>query len=271
MRTLLILGAVVLGALLAAAALLLFGFYDVAATRPHLAPTYWVLGTGLRESVRHHARNIAVPPLDDRALIERGLAQYREHCLRCHGAPGTPPEPFALGIIPAPANLAHTARVWRPAEIYWAVKHGIKMTGMPAWQYRLSDKEIWAIVAFVRELPVLSPEEYRAIAARAKPAPPAEAPPAEPNAARGKSAILQYACLTCHRIPGLVGANAPVGPPLEGIATRAFIAGVLPNTPENMVRWLRVPQTVNPRSAMPDLGLTERDAQDIAAYLYTLE
>jgi cytochrome c2 len=96
------------------------------------------------------------------------------------------------------------------------------------------------------------------------------APDAAPDAARGRKAIHQYACVTCHAIPGIVGPNAPVGPPLAAIGTRGFIAGVLPNTPQNMVRWLRHPQAVNPRSAMPDLGVTERDAHDIAAYLSTL-
>ena len=64
---------------------------------------------------------------------------------------------------------------------------------------------------------------------------------------------------------------APVGPPLAGIARRAFIAGVLPNTDDNMVRWLRAPQQIDPRSAMPTLGLGAQDAADIAAFLRTLD
>ena len=69
----------------------------------------------------------------------------------------------------------------------------------------------------------------------------------------------------------MVGAAAPVGPPLDGIGTREIVAGTLPNTTGNMVRWLRAPQELNPLSAMPDLGVTERDARDIAAYLSTLK
>ena len=68
-----------------------------------------------------------------------------------------------------------------------------------------------------------------------------------------------------------MGEHASVGPPLGRIATREYIAGMLPNTPANMVRWLRHPAEVNPRTAMPDLGVTERDARDMAAYLYTLK
>ena len=87
---------------------------------------------------------------------------------------------------------------------------------------------------------------------------------------RGRVAIRQYACPTCHLIPGITGANATVGPPLKGIAGRSYLGGVLRNTPDQMVAWLRNPQRFAPLSAMPDLGVTEADARDIAAYLYTL-
>ena len=87
---------------------------------------------------------------------------------------------------------------------------------------------------------------------------------------RGRVAIRQYACQTCHVIPGVTGADALVGPPLNGIASRRYLAGVLTNTPEHMIEWLRNPQDVDPLSAMPDVGVTVADARDIAAYLYTL-
>jgi mono/diheme cytochrome c family protein len=261
--------ALVVLALAAAAAIFYAGVYDVSATDEHLAPTYWLLDAGMRRSVRQRAAGIRVPDLDHPGQSQRGLALYRQHCTQCHGAPGDAPEPFALGMAPAPANLAYTAREWPPAEIFWVVREGLKMTGMPAWKYRMVDEDIWAIVSFMRELSKLSPQEYRSRTSGREPA----AEPAiasAPDAGRGKRAITQYACVTCHAIPGIVGANAPVGPPLKAIGTRGFIAGALPNTPENLVRWIRHPQVVNPKSAMPDLGVTERDARDIAAYLSTL-
>jgi mono/diheme cytochrome c family protein len=264
-----VLAALTLLVIATAATVFYAGVYDISATDQHLAPTYWVLDVGMRRSVRQRAAEITVPDLGQPGQIERGLALYRLHCVQCHGAPGVAPDAFALGMTPAPANLAYTAREWQPAELFWVVKEGIKMTGMPAWKYRMPDEDIWAIVGFMRELPKLSPEEYRARKAQDQ----AAGEPAMPGAAdakRGKRAIDQYACATCHEIPGIVGANAPVGPPLKEIGTRGFIAGVLPNTPQNMVRWLRYPQAVNPKSAMPDLGITERDARDIAAYLSTL-
>ena len=87
---------------------------------------------------------------------------------------------------------------------------------------------------------------------------------------RGRVAIRQYGCQTCHVIPGVTGAEALVGPPLNGMASRMYIGGVLINSSDNMVEWLKNPQAFEPRSAMPPLGVTEQDARDITAYLYTL-
>ena len=91
---------------------------------------------------------------------------------------------------------------------------------------------------------------------------------ADGDATRGADAIRRYGCGACHRIAGIAGADGNVGPPLAGIARRVYLAGVLANTPENMVRWIRVPQQVAPRTAMPDMQVTAGDARDIAAYLY---
>ena len=267
--------AILVAAMSALAAVLLWlGVYDISATDQHLAPTYWLLDTSMRRSVIQRAQRIDVPPLEDARKIAEGAGYFKALCVHCHGAPGVAPEPFALGMLPVPANLAHTARSWREAELFWTISEGIKMTGMPAWRYRLDDAQMWSIVAFLRVLPTLSPERYREVAAAA-PAPAMTARRSTallvPDASRGRKAIQQYACVTCHVIPGIVGSNAPVGPPLEGIATRAFVAGVLPNSPDAMIRWLVSPQTISPGSAMPDLGVTVQDAADIAAYLATLD
>jgi cytochrome c len=88
---------------------------------------------------------------------------------------------------------------------------------------------------------------------------------------RGRAAIARYGCATCHTIPGVRGADALVGPPLTQVASRSYIAGVLPNTPENMVRWIENPPQVDRLTAMPNLGVSDADARDIAGYLYTLK
>jgi mono/diheme cytochrome c family protein len=260
-----------LGAAVAAGVLFVYaGWYDISATDQHLAPTYRLLDYAMRRSVKFRAHSIDVPDLADPARIRDGAFLYRQHCLQCHGAPGVAPAPFALGMTPVPVPLVHTARSWTAAEMFWVIKEGIKMTGMPAWKYRMSDADIWSVVAFLPALARLSTEEYARLQTVAPPRR-VEAYEGAASAKRGEQAISQYACVTCHEIPGIVGANAPVGPPLAGIASRLMLGGVLPNSPENMVRWLRAPQQFAPLSAMPDLGVTERDARDIAAYLETLK
>lgn len=266
------------GAAAVGAALLVWsGVYDVSATSEHTRPVFTLLDYALRRSVEVRSDEIAVPPLADAGRIRRGAAHYRAHCLQCHGAPGVAPDPLAHGLNPAPANLVGTARHWRDAQIFWVVRHGIKMTGMPAWAYRLEDEEIWDVVAFVRASMTMSPQEYAALAAGLPEHHHAPQPPAPAaagvlgDAEAGRRATARYLCATCHAIPGLVGANRHVGPPLGGVARRGYLGGVVPNTPENMVRWLKDPRALDPLTAMPPMGLSDEDARDIAAFMYTLD
>jgi cytochrome c2 len=87
---------------------------------------------------------------------------------------------------------------------------------------------------------------------------------------RGAVAIRSYGCGACHTIPGISGARGMVGPPLTSWSRRVYIAGKLPNSPDNLIRWVMDAHSVEPGTAMPDLGVTEQQARDIAAYLYTL-
>ncbi len=269
------------------------GLYDVSATEQHTAFVYRLLDTSMRRSIELRTADVKVPSLDGAERISNGYRKFRSHCVQCHGAPGVAPQDFALGLMPAPAALVATARKRPAAEIYWVISNGIKMSGMPAWRYRLRDEEIWDVVAFMKTLPALSPAEYAALderhagpdkrhatAAQQAPAPAAASSRGHGeesggdeelgDIAAGRKAMQQYLCATCHVIPGVVGAGEHVGPSLAGIADRRYIAGVLPNTPANMLRWLRHPTQVDPLSAMPDLGVTDQDARDIAAFLYTL-
>jgi cytochrome c len=91
------------------------------------------------------------------------------------------------------------------------------------------------------------------------------------DAAMGKQAIATYGCGACHTIPGVTAAHGNVGPPLTGIADRSFIAGKLRNQPDNMILWIMNPQSVWPGNAMPNMNVTDADARNIAAYLYTLK
>jgi mono/diheme cytochrome c family protein len=284
-----ILVALVIAALLAlggAAAFVYSGVYNLAATDQHTAPVFWLLNTVMRRAVHHHARDIEAPPLDDPALIERGRLLYRDECARCHGAPGVAPEAFALGMRPPAANLANAALEWQAPDLFWTIKKGLKLTGMPAWEFRLRDDTMWAIVAYVQRMPYESPPAYEEALRASGQSQPADrnvapvqdrsAPPVEPrakpgNAERGRHVLQQYACVACHEIPGAVGASVPVGPPLDHMARRAFIAGVIQNTPQNMIAWLQAPKQFVPDGAMPNLGVTEQDATDMAAYLLSLQ
>ncbi len=90
------------------------------------------------------------------------------------------------------------------------------------------------------------------------------------NAQHGRQLISAYGCGACHMVPGLRGARGLVGPPLYYIANRSIIAGQLPNTPDNLTRWIEHPRSIEPKTAMPELGVSKAEAYDIAAYLYTV-
>jgi mono/diheme cytochrome c family protein len=136
------------------------GAYDVAATAPHWPVTRWIIETARVRSIKAHAAGLTVPPaFDDPATIPIGVEHFAAHCAVCHGAPGVPKGDIARGLYPQPPDLAKAARLYSPAELFWIVKHGIKMTGMPAWSDH-SDEKLWATVAFLKKLPGMSEQDY---------------------------------------------------------------------------------------------------------------
>ena len=270
------LAAVLAGGLLVAAAVVYGGLYNVASTSQHLQPTHSLLEVAMRQSVRLRARNVETPPLTDELTVLRGAACFRDKCVQCHGAPGVAQNDIGKSMQPLPGPLVDAAPRFRPRELYWVIREGIKMSGMPAWEYRLTDGELWSVVAFLQRLPELNAPQYAALVAKSPPAPACgrelqmAAVPAPADPKRGAQAVHQYACSACHTIPGITSSFPQVGPPLAGIAGRALIAGVLANSQQNMERWLRETQQVKPGTAMPQLGVAPQDARDIAAYLATL-
>jgi mono/diheme cytochrome c family protein len=259
------------------------GLYNVSATAQHTQPVYSLLETAMRQSVRRSARDVVEPPLADERMALRGAACFRDKCVQCHGAPGVAQGDIGKSMQPLPGPLVDAAHHWRPRELYWLTRNGIKMSGMPAWEYRLSDQDLWALVAFLERLPDMTPQQYAEASApmvpsgQGAPSGPACGPgpraagDAQDSVRRGQRALAQYACNACHTIPGTTGSFPHVGPPLAGMARRAIIGGKLSNTPDNMVRWLRHTRAVDPLTAMPEMGVTEQDARDIAAYLATLD
>lgn len=140
------------------------GLYSVAASRGHWPFFNTVLAFAMRNSVRTHAFWIEVPDLENRALIERGAAHYQAGCAPCHGAPGRSGNPIASAMLPAPPDLRAAVPHWKPRELFWIVKHGLKYTGMPAWPAPLRDDEVWAVTAFLQKLPDMNLKQYAELA-----------------------------------------------------------------------------------------------------------
>ncbi len=245
------------------------GWYHIGANKQHWQVVHTVLEQGMHESVRHYADEVAVPTLDQPARIGRGAALYRDNCVQCHGAPGVAQADFGKAMQPVPGPLVDAASRWKTRELYWITRNGIKLSGMPAWEFHLEDDDIWSVVRFLEELPKLSAPAYAALTA-AQPASTRRLGAAtrlQGDPERGRVALTQYACNACHMIEGVTGPTVYVGRPLKDLAERKFIAGKLPNTQQNLMLWIRNPQQVDPEAAMPMQGVTEQDALDMSAYL----
>ncbi len=158
-----ILGTVVAAcAIFAAAGLIVIyaGIYDVGATAPHWRVTEWLLQTARLRSIAWHASGIQPPAnLDSEANLLLGVDHFAAHCAVCHGAPGVPKGDIAEGLYPAPPDLKQAAQRYTPAELFWILRHGIKMSGMPAWSDH-TDAELWATVGFLEKLPTMTEADY---------------------------------------------------------------------------------------------------------------
>lgn len=142
------------------------GMYNMAATEPHRALTLSFIEMLRDRSIAAHSSNIKAPNLDNDELWRKGFNHYHETCRLCHGAPGYKPEELAEGLYPAAPKLASREihEDLDNAEIFWVVKYGLKMTGMPAFGPTHDEAELWGIVAMVKQVPKLSPDQYRHLA-----------------------------------------------------------------------------------------------------------
>lgn len=143
------------------------GIYDVSAAKPEWSPTRWMLSTTMDNSVSRHAEGIVVPSLDDSALVNLGFDHFREMCVTCHGSPTGGRSEAGRGLNPPAPDLSEAAGDWTPAQLYWIIKNGIKMSGMPAFGQTHDERELWGMVAFVQKLPGMSQERYRAFSTEA--------------------------------------------------------------------------------------------------------
>lgn len=258
------------------------GVYPIAADRPHLPFVQGILTTLQERAVSRAASGIEAPSLDDDRLLRMGAALYAQECAVCHGAPGEARAIIGIGLNPTPPRLPTEALDWSDAELYWIIRHGLKMAGMPAFRAGHTEEQLWALTAMVRRLPTLTPETWQTMVAASR----GEAAVPDDFAwvlegrgdrqlragdpARGRRLTEIYGCGSCHVIPGVRNAGGTVGPPLTDFGNRHYIAGALLTSPENLTLWVLAPRSVEPGTAMPAVGLTPPDAWDIAAYLLSL-
>ena len=164
MRLLALIGALAILVGSAAAVFFFGGYFSVAAGYDDPPPVAWALVHVRSASIDRHAD--AAPPqaLDDQKLVQAGARAFSQRgCVTCHGGPGADWAKFSEGLNPSPPDLSEVAPELEPREIFWVVKNGIRMTGMPSFGATgVEDPEIWSIVAFVKQLPKVTPENFAA-------------------------------------------------------------------------------------------------------------
>ena len=143
------------------------GAYDIGADAPHSQPVYWMISQFRDRSIAVRSRNIVVPAnLMDVKRLQSGAGLYTEMCSGCHLAPGLDKSEISQGLYPRAPELFREPQ--RPAQQqFWIIKHGVKLTAMPAWGKTHSDELIWDMVAFIRQLPNMSAAQYQAAIASA--------------------------------------------------------------------------------------------------------
>ncbi len=152
-------------------AVMYLGLYNVAASSGENGFAAWMLGTTMDHSVRSHAAGTTVPRLDDSSLIDIGFDHYTEMCISCHGSPAGGRSESGVGLNPPAPELSFAVKDWTAGELYWIVKNGVKMTGMPAYGPTHDERELWGIVAFLQKLKGMDSSDYTAFAlARTTPA-----------------------------------------------------------------------------------------------------
>lgn len=152
----LILGGTVL---LIGAGTMYFGLINPGADEPHSALVYSLIQTARDRAIAVRADDITVPALNDPALIKQGAGNYAAMCTDCHLAPGVEKTEMSKILYPAPPNLSKLGAP-DPARAFWVIKHGIKASGMAAWGTNMKDEYIWGIVAFLKQFPTMTPEQY---------------------------------------------------------------------------------------------------------------
>jgi cytochrome c len=136
------------------------GIYDVGASKPHTTFTEWITHDTMIHSVQRHANGVAPPMRFTADQVSAGFCVYETHCVACHGAAGLARQQWVSGMEPAPPYLLDINQRFTRPQLFWIVKNGIKMTGMPSWRNQMSDSEIWSVVAWLEASAKLPPQTY---------------------------------------------------------------------------------------------------------------
>ena len=175
--------------LIGAVLVVAFGLYNVSAQQGHWPGVSWVLHTTYRNAVKLRAPSEdAVPDLSSEEMIALGAGHYDDACRFCHAAPGERQSATATSMEPPPPPIADAVAHWEPRHLFWIVKNGVKMSGMPAWPSEKRGDDVWPVVAFLNAVEGMDGERYRELIERA------EAPGDSAEAAPEQAAY----CTTCH-------------------------------------------------------------------------
>ncbi len=251
------------------------GIYNVAASEPHTRLVFWVLSTTMENSVEARAGQVQVPQGFEARATDDAARHYSQMCETCHGAPGVEPSEIGKGLNPKPPDLKKKARELSPAELFWIAKHGIKMSGMPAFGKTYADEDLWRTVAFIKKLPRIGPAEYRKLVQRRGASDVGSRResswvPADISLRTDRQSIeegkriYQENCTPCHAPHSH---KTIVGPGHKDILHRDKLpVSGRPATVENVARQLKAPFRAMPSFAKFSKGQVE----DIVAYLNTL-
>jgi mono/diheme cytochrome c family protein len=136
------------------------GAFNTTASTPHPALIAWATHLTMTNAVKRNARQLPDPPRFTPADVLAGARTYDANCAVCHGGPGVARAPWIGGMTPSPPFLLDAGRNWTSKELFWIVRYGVRMTGMPAWDQTLSERDVWNLVAFLRALPDMSATDY---------------------------------------------------------------------------------------------------------------
>lgn len=235
-RSLARLALVAIAGVVAALLFIAAGLAPIAASKGHWPITRTLLHYAMIRGVQTRALAVKEPPaaerpLDRQAMVLKGAGHYASHCLACHGAPGIPRSEVVRHMSPAPPYLPPEIDRWSDAELFWIVRHGVKFTAMPAWPSDRRDDEVWAMAAFLRQLPRLEPRQFRQLAwgesAALAPTGAAALTPGTPRASNAGSPlpVRTADCARCHGADGN-GRGTGAFPALAGQSETYLLASL---------------------------------------------